>query len=56
MIDMQINSSYSGRTLICRCNRRRFRKRGGRMWYLTLHRWVGDRQEAVTNAFQDHLA
>jgi uncharacterized protein YciI len=26
------------------------------MWYLTLHRWVGDRQEAVKNALHDHLA
>src|ERR1700739_4841239 len=26
------------------------------MWYLTLHRWTGDRQEAVKNALPDHLA
>ena len=26
------------------------------MWYLTLHRWTGDRREAVKNALPAHLA
>jgi uncharacterized protein YciI len=26
------------------------------MWYLTLHRWVGDRHEAINTSLDDHLA
>ena len=26
------------------------------MWYLTLHRWVGDREEAVRNHLDSHLS
>lgn len=26
------------------------------MWYLTLHRWVGDREEAIKSSLDDHLA
>jgi uncharacterized protein YciI len=26
------------------------------MWYLTLHRWVGDREEAIKSSLGDHLA
>jgi uncharacterized protein YciI len=26
------------------------------MWYLTLHKWVGDRQAAARDALGDHLA
>jgi uncharacterized protein YciI len=26
------------------------------MWFLTLHRWTGDRQEAIRNSLDDHLA
>jgi uncharacterized protein YciI len=26
------------------------------MWYLTLHRWVGDREEAIKSTLGDHLA
>lgn len=26
------------------------------MWYLTLHRWVGDRGEAIKSTVDDHLA
>jgi uncharacterized protein YciI len=26
------------------------------MWYLTLHRWVRDREDAIKSSFDDHLA
>ncbi len=26
------------------------------MWYLTLHRWTGDREEAIKSSLGDHLA
>ena len=26
------------------------------MWYLTLHRWTGDREEAIKSSLDDHLA
>jgi uncharacterized protein YciI len=26
------------------------------MWYLTLHRWVGDREAAIKSSLADHLA
>ena len=26
------------------------------MWYLTLHRWVGDREAAIKSSLNDHLA
>jgi uncharacterized protein YciI len=26
------------------------------MWYLTLHRWFGDRDEAINSSLDDHLA
>ena len=26
------------------------------MWYLTLHRWIGDRDEAINTSLDDHLA
>ena len=26
------------------------------MWYLTLHRWLGDREEAIKSGLDDHLA
>jgi uncharacterized protein YciI len=26
------------------------------MWFLTLHRWTGDRQEAIRSSLDDHLA
>jgi uncharacterized protein YciI len=26
------------------------------MWYLTLHRWFGDRHEAINSSLDDHLA
>jgi uncharacterized protein YciI len=26
------------------------------MWYLTLHRWLGDRDEAINSSLGDHLA
>ena len=26
------------------------------MWYLTLHRWVGDRDEAIKSSLDEHLA
>ena len=26
------------------------------MWYLTLHRWVGDSAEAIKSSFDDHLS
>jgi uncharacterized protein YciI len=25
------------------------------MWYLTLHRWVGDQEEAIKTSLDDHL-
>ncbi|WP_275560617.1 YciI family protein [Streptomyces sp. 5-6(2022)] len=28
----------------------------GTMWYLTLHRWSGDRERAIEEALGDHLA
>jgi len=27
-----------------------------KLWYLTLHRWVGDRHEAINTSLDDHLA
>jgi uncharacterized protein YciI len=27
-----------------------------KLWYLTLHRWVGDREEAIKTSRDDHLA
>jgi uncharacterized protein YciI len=26
------------------------------MWYLTLHRWVGDPEEAIKSSLDDHLS
>ena len=26
------------------------------MWYLTMHRWIGDREEAIKSSLDDHLA